>query len=206
MSRIGALPRSFMNWTNMSRPPLPKALLTHTSAIFSAFRSSTSQRTNLAIPMSCVKDVRKMLSLPFWVMMMDSDPVNCGTPAWRAMSMLATVLELYTVPKIANGLSLSTRRMTATDVGGSVWVSCTLVSSFAPRMPPFPLISWMAIVTASRHIAPTPAPLPVISATMGSLIAGWAAAGAATSRVRRHAIHRTRRMAIPPLVLLCQKR
>jgi hypothetical protein len=34
--------------------------------------------------------------------------------------MLATVLELYTVPRIANGRSLIARRMTATEVGGSV--------------------------------------------------------------------------------------
>src|SRR5437899_7163963 len=137
MSTTGAFPRSFRKCTNMSWPPLPKALFTQMRAIFSALRSSSIQRTCFAMPVSWVNEVRKLLSLPFWVMMIDSEPVNCGTPAWRAMSMLATVLELYTVPKIAKGLSLSTRRMTATEVGGSVWVSCTDVSSFKPRMPPF---------------------------------------------------------------------
>ena len=161
----------------MSWPPLPKALFTQMRAIFSALRSSSIQRTCFAMPVSWVNEVRKMLSLPFWVMMIDSEPVNCGTPAWRAMSMLATVLELYTVPKIAKGLSLSTRRMTATEVGGSVWVSCTDVSSFKPRMPPFLLMSSTARLTASRHIAPTLAPPPVISATIGSLITPWGLAG-----------------------------
>src|SRR6266705_6602774 len=183
MSTTGAFPRSFRNCTNISWPPLPKALFTHTSAIFSALRSSSSQRTCLAMPVSWVNEVRKMLSLPFWAMMIDSDPVNCGTPAWRAMSMFATVLELYTVPKMAKGLSLSTRRMTATEVGGSVWVSCTAVSSFMPRMPPFLLMSSTARLTASRHMAPTLAPPPVISATIGSLITPWAPAITAASRL-----------------------
>ena len=182
MSTTGALPRSFMNCTNMSRPPLPKALFTQTRAIFSALRSSSSQRTILAMPTSWPNEVRKMLSLPFWVMITDSEPVNCGMPAWRAMSMLATVLELYTVPKMANGLSLSTRRMTATEVGGSVCVSCTLVSRRMPRMPPFWLMSSTARLTASRHMAPTLAPPPVISTTIGSLIIPCAAADVAAAR------------------------
>src|SRR6266850_4565124 len=184
MSTTGIFPRSFKNCTNMSWPPLPKALFTQISAIFSALRSSSSQRTCLAIPVSWVNEVRKMLSLPFWVMMTDSEPVNCGTPAWRAMSMLATVLELYTVPKIAKGLSLSTRRMTATEVGGSVWVSCTDVSSFMPRMPPFLLMSSTARLTASRHIAPTLAPPPVISATIGSLMTPCGLAGETAASTR----------------------
>src|SRR5262245_30201430 len=184
MSTTGVLPRSFRNCTNMSWPPLPKALFTQTSAIFSALTSSRSQRTNLAMPVSWVKEVRKMLSLPFWVMMIDSDPVNCGTPACLAMSMLATVLELYTVPKTAKGLSLSTRRMTATDVGGSVCVSCTEVSSFMPRTPPFLLMSSTARLTASRHIAPTLAPPPVISATIGILTTPCGLAGDTAARTR----------------------
>jgi len=40
-------------------------------------------------------------------------------PACRATSMLATVLELYTVPMMASGRSLMARRITATEVGGS---------------------------------------------------------------------------------------
>src|SRR3989449_9387128 len=183
MSTTGAFPRSFRNCTNMSWPPLPKALFTQIRAIFSALRSSSIQRTCFAMPVSWVNEVKKMLSLPFWVMMIDSEPVNCGTPAWRAMSILATVLELYTVPKIAKGLSLSTRRMTATEVGGSVWVSCTDVSSFKPRMPPFLLMSSTARLTASRHIAPTLAPPPVIAATIGSLITPWGLAGVTAIRV-----------------------
>src|SRR6266508_3696780 len=183
MSTTGAFPRSFRNCTNMSWPPLPKALFTQMRAIFSALRSSSIQRTCFAMPVSWVNEVRKMLSLPFWVMMIDSEPVNCGTPAWRAMSMLATVLELYTVPKIAKGLSLSTRRMTATEVGGSVWVSCTDVSSVVPRIPPFLLMSSTARLTASRHIAPTLAPPPVISARIGSLITPWGLAGVTSIRV-----------------------
>src|SRR5262245_25920374 len=184
MSTTGVFPRSFRNCTNMSWPPLPKALFTQTSAIFSALTSSRSQRTCLAIPVSWVNEVRKMLSLPFWVMMIDSDPVNCGTPACLAMSMLATVLELYTVPKTAKGLSLSTRRMTATDVGGSVCVSCTDVSSFMPRTPPFLLMSSTARLTASRHIAPTLAPPPVISATIGILTTPCGLAGDTAARTR----------------------
>src|SRR6266581_918555 len=184
ISTTGAFPRSCRKCTNMSWPPLPKALFTQTSAIFSALRSSSSQRTILAMPVSCVNEVRKMLSLPFWVMMIDSDPVNCGTPACLAMSMLATVLELYTVPKTAKGLSLSTRRMTATDVGGSVCVSCTDVSSFMPRTPPFLLMSSTARLTASRHIAPTLAPPPVISATIGSLTTPCGLAGETVVKIR----------------------
>src|SRR5262245_11844910 len=125
-----------------------------------------------------------ILSLPFWVMMIDSEPVNCGTPACLAMSMLATVLELYTVPKTAKGLSLSTRRMTATEVGGSVCVSCTDVSSFMPRTPPFLLMSSTARLTASRHIAPTLAPPPVISATIGILTTPCGLAGDTAARTR----------------------
>ena len=44
-----------------------------------------------------------MLGLPFWTTSTDSEPLICGMPACRAISMLATVLELYTVPRIANG-------------------------------------------------------------------------------------------------------
>jgi len=60
--------------------------------------------------------------------------VNCGTRRLARDVMLATVLERYTVPKIAKGLSLSTRRMTATEVGIG-WVSCTDVSSTSRGMP-----------------------------------------------------------------------
>src|SRR6266849_8359904 len=84
---------------------------------------------------------------------------------------------------MANGLSLRTRRMTATEVGGSVWVSWTEVSSLRPRMPPFRLMSSTARLMASRHIAPTEAPPPVISATMGSLTGPWARTGTARARL-----------------------
>src|SRR5262249_41688019 len=139
------------------------------------------------------------------VMMIDSDPVNCGTPACLAMSMLATVLELYTVPKTAKGLSLSTRRMTATDVGGSVCVSCTDVSSFMPRTPPFLLMCSTARLTASRHIAPTLAPPPVISATIGILATPCGLAGDTAARTRSigssASFNRADRMENPPYAL-----
>src|SRR3989449_10668545 len=84
---------------------------------------------------------------------------------------------------MAKGLAVGTGRLPATEVGGSVWLSCTPVSSFMPRMPPFLFMSSTARLTASRHMAPTLAPPPVISATIGSLITPWAPAGAAASRL-----------------------
>ena len=95
--------------------------------------------------------------------------------------MLATVEELYTVPMIAKGFSLMARRITATEVGGSDWVSMTKDSSGRPSTPPFLLISSTARITPSRHIVPEGAPPPVTSATMASLTAFWADAGSVTA-------------------------
>src|SRR5437867_3629106 len=109
-----------------------------------------------------------MLGFPFWTTSTDSEPLICGMPACRATSMLATVLELYTVPMMASGRSLMALRITATDVGGSDWVSMTSVSSRRPMTPPALLMSSTARSTPSRHIVPEGAPPPVISATMAS--------------------------------------
>ena len=80
---------------------------------------------------------------------------------------------------MANGCSLMARRITATEVGGSDWVSITNVSRLRPRMPPFLLISSAPRMTPSRNIVPEGAPPPVISATMASLTGPWAEAGGA---------------------------
>src|SRR5262245_20401873 len=90
--------------------------------------------------------------------------------------------------------------MTATEVGGSVCVSCTLVSRRMPRMPPFLLMSSTARLTASRHMAPTLAPPPVISATMGSLTTPCAPADAATATPRARASRAFAAIVTPVLV------